>query len=133
MSYNAKTIGMLRKPVPEGNEQSIVLAERRLGIRLPESVREWYSEIDGRDVLSKYSNDDWSLAPSEFLCFEVCGKELVKVLIENQGVCWWGFELNGSDDPPVHVNLDPPPDNLIQYSAAFSEFTYVRVFDFDGW
>jgi hypothetical protein len=133
MRYNAKTIGMLRKPVPEGNEQSIILAERKLGIRLPESVREWYSEVDGRDVLSKYSNDDWALAPSEFARVEVCGRELVKFLVENQGVCWWGFELNGSDDPPVKVNLDPPPDNLFQYAATFSEFTYVRVFDFDGW
>jgi len=133
MRYNAKTIDMLRKPVPVGKEQSIFLAERRLSIRLPESVREWYSEIDGRDVLSMYSNDDWALDPSEFARVEACGKELVKVLVENQGVCWWGFELNGSDDPPVQVNLDPPPDNLFQFAATFSEFTYVRVFDFDGW
>jgi hypothetical protein len=133
MRYNAKTIDMLRKPVPVGNEQSIILAESRLGIRLPESVREWYSEIDGRNVLSEYSNEDLALAPSEFARVEVCGKELVKFLVENQGVCWWGFELNGSDDPPVQVNLDPPPDNLFQYAAAFSEFTYVRIFDFDRW
>jgi putative transposase len=63
---------MLRKPVPAGKEQSIILAERRLGIRLPESVKEWYSKIDGLDVLSKYSNDDWALDPSEFTRFEVC-------------------------------------------------------------
>lgn len=88
MRYNAKTIDMLREAVPAGKEQLIILAERRLGIRLPESVREWYSEIDGRIVLSKYSNDDWALDPSEFARVEVCGKELVKVLVENQGVCW---------------------------------------------
>ena len=29
-----------------------------MGIRLPESVREWYSEIDGQNLLSKYSNDE---------------------------------------------------------------------------
>jgi len=133
MRYNAKTIDMLRKPISVGKEPSIIFAERKLGIRLPESVREWYSEIDGRNVLSKYSNDDWALDPSEFARVEVCGKELVKFLVENQDVCWWGFELNGSDDPPVQVNLDPPPDNLFQYAATFSEFTYVRVFDFDGW
>jgi len=133
MRYNAKTIDMLTEPVSVGKEQSIILAERRLGIRLPESVREWYSVVDGRNVLSKYSNGDWALDPSEFARVEVCGKELAKILVENQSVCWWGFELNGSDDPPVHVNLDPPPDNLFQYAATFSEFTYVRVFDFDGW
>jgi hypothetical protein len=51
MRYNAKTIDMLRKPAPVGKEQSIILAESRLGIRLPESVREWYSEIGGQNVL----------------------------------------------------------------------------------
>src|SRR5262245_65073844 len=110
MRFHAKTIGLMKKPPSRGNEQSIVLAERRLGIRLPESVREWYSEIDGRNVLSKYSNDDWALDPSEFARVEVCGKELVKFLVENQDVCWWGFELNGSDDLPVQVNLDRPSD-----------------------
>ena len=133
MRYHAKTIDLVSEPVPAGNEQSVILAERRLGVRLPESVREWYSEVDGRNLLSKYSNNDWALNPDEFKRVELCGKELVTFLVENQGVCWWGFELNGSDDPPVHVNLDPPPDNLFQYAATFSEFTYVRVFDFDGW
>jgi hypothetical protein len=118
MRYNAKTIGMLRKPVPEGNEQSIILAERKLGIRLPESVREWYSEIDGRDVLSNYSNDDWALAPSEFTRVEVCGKELVQFLVENQNVCWWGFELNGSEygtarAKPTGFSRRHPPTRLI--------------------
>jgi len=116
MRYHAKTIDLVSKPVLAGNEQSVILAERRLGIRLPESVREWYSEIDGQNLLSKYSNDDWALNPDEFKREEVCGKELVTVLVESQGVCWWGFELNGSDDPPVHVNLDPPPDNLIAWA-----------------
>ena len=116
MRYHAKTIDLVSEPVPAGNEQSVILAESRLGVRLPESVREWYSEIDGQNLLSKYSNDDWALNPDEFKREEVCGKELVTVLVESQGVCWWGFELNGSDDPPVHVNLDPPPDNLIAWA-----------------
>jgi|SoiMethySBSTD1v2_1073268.scaffolds.fasta_scaffold155900_2 hypothetical protein len=36
---------MPKKPVPVRKAQSINLAERRLGIPLPESVREWYSEM----------------------------------------------------------------------------------------
>ena len=43
--YNAKTIDMPRKPIPVIKEQSIIIKERRLGIRLPESVREWRSKI----------------------------------------------------------------------------------------
>lgn len=36
---------MPKKPVPVRKVQSIILAERRLAIRLPETVMEWRSEM----------------------------------------------------------------------------------------
>jgi hypothetical protein len=33
----------------------------------------------------------------------------------------------------VYLNFDPLPSVLFAYSRTFSEFTYVQVFDFDGW
>jgi len=133
MKYHSSTFGLILQPVASGSEDRLSLAEQRLGIVLPNSVREWYSVVDGQDILSKYSNVDTALTPSEFRLIEICGRQLVQFLIENQGVCWWGFELNGSDDPPVFVDFDPPPDKLFLYAKTFSEFTYLRVFDFDGW
>ena len=133
MKYHSGALGLIRQPVAGGSEQMLSVAEQQLGLSLPTSVREWYTDVDGQTILSKYSNDDTALAPVEFKVIEICGRRLVQFLIENQGVCWWGFELDGSDDPPVFVDFDPPPDKLFLYAKTFSEFTYLRVFDFDGW
>jgi hypothetical protein len=133
MKYHARALKRIGQPVPSGDADGVAEAEKKLGLRLPASVREWYCEVDGRQVLAKYSNNDTAFAPHEFKRVNVDGKSLVIIMNENQGVCWWAFELERSDDPPVYVNLDPPPDKLFIYAATFSEFTYVRVFDFDAW
>ncbi len=133
MSYHAKALDLLGKPVHVGDATELNAAERLLGIEFPASVREWYTTVDGRAVLAKYSNNDHALVPAEFRLETVDGKRLVVFLIENQGVCWWGFDLDGGDNPAVYVNLDPPPDDLFVYSTSFSEFTFVRVFDHEGY
>ena len=133
MKYHSAALGLIGKPVACGSEHNVSVAEQHLDLSLPASVREWYTAVEGQAILAKYSNEDTALAPNEFKIIEVCGRRLVQFLIENQGVCWWGFELNGSDDPPVYVDFDPPPDKLFLYANTFSEFTYLRVFDFDGW
>lgn len=132
MGYHSKTLNFIGKPVDTGNTAEIEIAEKQLGIVFPQSVREWYAGVDGREILAKYGNDDPALPPSEFQLETVENMRLVKFLIENQGVCWWGFDLDGGDDPPVYVNLDPPPDRLFRYSQSFSEFTFIRVFDHEG-
>lgn len=132
MRYHMTSVGLIEKPVPAGDPDRVASAEARLGFQFPASVREWYSAIDGRYVLSRYSNDDVTLEPEDFRLERVAGRKLVVVLIENQGVCWWGFELDAGDDPPVYVDLDPPPHKLFVYSPSFSEFTFVRVFDHEG-
>lgn len=132
MKFHSKTLELIGKPIDTGNPDEVIAAERALNISFPKSVREWYANVDGRKVLAKYGNGDPALAPTEFQFEVVDGKRLVIVLIENQGVCWWGFDIDGGEDPPVYVNLDPPPDDLFQYSRSFSEFTFVRVFDHEG-
>lgn len=132
MDFHSKTLELIGKPIGIGSTDEVVAAETALNVSFPKSVREWYVDVDGRKVLAKYGNDDPALAPSDFQLEIVDGKRLVIILIENQGVCWWGFDLDGGEDPPVYVNLDPPPDDLFQYSKSFSEFTFVRVFDHEG-
>ena len=132
MRYHETTAALIEEPFPAGDANRVASAEKKLGVRFPASVREWYSSIDGRYVLSRYSNNDVALEPEDFRLERIEGKELVAVLLENQGVCWWGFELDAGDDPPVYVDLDPPPDQLFVYSPTFSEFTFVRVFDHEG-
>lgn len=133
MKYHSRTLQLLRDRVQRGRPEDLLVAEERLGFRFPEAVREWYSEVDGQLILARFSNQDEALHPLRFKRVEVCGKTLLMLLVENQGVCWWGVELDGSEDPAVYVDFDPPPDKLFQYASSFSEFTYLRLFDFDGW
>jgi hypothetical protein len=132
MRFHTNSFRWISDPIPSGHPETLDRTEERLGLRLPLSVREWYGDVDGRHILSKYSNRDHALLPSDFGRVEVGGKSLVIVLIENQSVCRWGFELDGTDDPPVYVDFRPHAKDLFRYSQTFSEFTYVRVFDFEA-
>ena len=133
MEYHSKTLEFINQSVGIGSTDEFAAAEESLGVSLPESVREWYTKVDGREILAKYSNDDHALPPSEFRLEIVENRRLVLIMNENQGVCWWGFDLDGGDDPPVYVNFDPPPNQLFRYSTSFSEFTFVRAFDHEGY
>ena|SRR5882724_304034 len=132
MKFHTNSFRWISDPTPSGHPETLARTEERLGLRLPLSVREWYGDVDGRHILSKYSNSDHALVPNDFELVDVGGKSLVIVLIENQGVCRWGFELDGTEDPPVHVDFRPHARELFLYSRTFSEFTYVRVFDFEA-
>ncbi len=129
MQFHGPTLERIRKSVPPGQLDEISEAEKILGVKFPAAVREWYSDIDGRFVLERYSNGDHALPPTEFTLHEIDDLPIVKFMTENQGVCWWGFLVGDEDDPPVYVNMDAPPDELFEYSPSFTEFAYVWVFD----
>jgi hypothetical protein len=95
--------------------------EHRTGRRLPEAVRQWYL-VDGVVALRDdpqlpqdeqdhlwydYSNADHP-EPLEVVLRQFAGEleepNRVRVLVENQSVCSWYVELDGSEDPPVIVD-----------------------------
>src|SRR5262249_3722945 len=118
MRYNAKTTDMLRKPVPVGDDLSIILAERSLGISLPESVREWYSEIDGRGVLSRYSNDDWALDPMQQATIRWLESRFVS---EPQSVGWPGvttYRFSTSLERIIIWNSEGQADWILTASSS---------------
>jgi len=41
--------------------------------------------------------------------------------------------MNGSDDPPVYLNIDPKRVKWVLCCEAFSTFIFTRVFDFRYW
>lgn len=81
-------------------------AEQRLGVRLPPSVREWYSLESALSVLSEHSNDDPLIPVRDFALTDSTAGRLIPIRWENQGVCTWAILLDGSDDPPVLVDVD---------------------------
>lgn len=133
MSCHDRALKLLAQLLPAGPMDAVLECEARLGLRLPASVREWFGPLNGAELLGRYSNTDRAVLPRDFEVVKLGARPMIIVLHENQSVCWWAFEFDGSDDPPVHVNVNPPPDDLTQYAPTFSEFVYVRMFDFGWW
>jgi hypothetical protein len=138
-----------RAPVPETaprarasqqfHKESLALLGRELPTvskvepDLPASVEQWYALPDGVSLLREYSNCDSPVAPQEFEYAGFGKKTLATFLYENQGVCWWAFDLNGGDDPAVYVVVDPPSSRWRLCCSRFSTFVYTRLFDFRHW
>lgn len=100
---------------------------------LPASVGEWFSLVNGVELLEKYSNQDVPVPPAKFKAYQFNDIELIVFMYENQGVLWWAFENNGNDDPPIYINLDPPPNNWVRGEDSFSKFVYTWLFDHLHW
>ncbi len=77
----------------------VSLLGQRLGIRLPASVREWYSYRNALPVLAAHSNEDSPIPVQEIAVLETAAGRLIPIRRENQGVCTWAILLDGSEDP----------------------------------
>ena len=120
LRYHNKSLQLIgQKPMPSDEVYS----------DLPESVAEWYSLVDGVELLKRYSNIDFPIIPSEFKTHTYGDKELIVFMYDNAGILWYAFQNNGNDDPPVFVNIEPPPDNWVYDSESFSTFIYTWFFD----
>ena len=131
----------LRPTLSERNAQILIEREQALGIRFPASIREWYSLDRSVEMLHEYSNQDrpvpleelgapvdrwYGTGPRDFLA-----QSLLLIMTENQGVSHWAVRLDGSEDPPVVVEVDSAPNEVWQPLARnFSEFIYCQVWDF---
>jgi hypothetical protein len=108
----------------------VELTERRLGFRLPASVREWYCDDCAIDILSKHSNQDWPITLSDFEVTQGPTNQLLPFKRENQGVCIWAVALDGSDDPPVFVDVDSNGNQWNLQATTFSTHVYTCVWDY---
>ena len=118
LRYHSKTLQLLgiehrRSP---SAVQAVAQAEDRIGRALPDSVREWYELENACRILLEHSNGDPPLDISEFGQpqrdnhgggpHDLLADDLLLFRWENQRVCAWAIRLDGSDDPPVVVDLD---------------------------
>lgn len=56
--------------------------------------------------------------------------DLLKIIVENQGVCKWAVELDDSDeDPPVWMRLNEPNERWRPVADTFSDFVFARAWD----
>jgi hypothetical protein len=80
-------------------------AERRLGVRVPAALREYYLIAGQERRLNACHNrllppSDWSIDRKRLIFME-----------ENQSVLWWGVSIRNpdSDDPPVSQGINDEP------------------------
>jgi hypothetical protein len=104
--------------------------ERRLGFRFPPSIRAWYCNAKAIELLAKYSNQDWPIALQEFEVREWNSHRLLPFKNENQGVCVWAILLDGSNDPPVYVDVDSNGTQWTIHAPTFSAYIYACVWDY---
>jgi hypothetical protein len=141
--FHSQTLALLPSPLPwsERNAQLLATREKSLELRWPASVREWYALEGATGALRTYSNDDKPI-PLEELGepFEdwygrghrdFRSERLLVFMHENQGVCSWAIRLDGSEDPPVVVQLGSRPrEDWLPLARSFSEFLYCQIWDY---
>jgi hypothetical protein len=104
--------------------------EQHLGMRLPPSLREWYSYDSALPILSEHSNADPPIPVQEFSVTQSTAGRLIPIRWENQGVCTWAILLDGSDDPPVLVDVDSDGTAWQPLATKFSTYVYTCVWDY---
>lgn len=151
LEYHAATLALIgREPVFSAEAQmTLDQMELRFGLKLPPSVREWYSLINAVATLAKYSNHD---APVQLADlggmqsyhdletrisgeFDVLATGYLPILVENQAVCTWAIDLTTeAEDPPVVLaGYDVMPTTIwLPCADTFSRFVYTRVWDAKG-
>lgn len=122
-------LGHLPHPSPEASSD-LTQAQHRLGFPLPASIREWYAHSDALEILAKHSNDDPPIPVSKFAVTMWRSLRLLPFRIENQGVCTWSIALDGSDDPPVYVDVDSNGRDWHLLAPNFSTYVRTCVWDY---
>jgi hypothetical protein len=130
--YHTKTFQLLGTE-PISSAAAIAEVERdekRLALRLPPSVREWYSYRDSVEILEMHSNQDPPIPVGRFALTEWKSNLLLPFKFENQGVCVWSIMLDGSDDPPVYVDVDSNGTQWQLQALNFSTYVYSCVWGY---
>jgi hypothetical protein len=142
LRFHAKTFDLLgiEPSVSPSAVDLLEQVEERIGCRLPASVREWYELRGACRLLLEHSNDDPAVDISDLGQPEgdsrgagphdLIADDLLLFRWENQGVCAWAIRLDGSDDPPVVVDVDTQFRTWTRCADSFSQHVYSWVWDY---
>lgn len=119
--YNNLAQQIFERPLaPEEGLSSakIEAAERRLGVRLPQALREYYRVAGNFEELNTNYNQ---LLPLEALDWD---DEYVVFMVENQGVVFWAVSLEQmvQDDPEVWQRVRESPGQWYSEDQSVSQF-----------
>lgn len=138
-AFHSKALKLLNlEGVPDSAAVEELQARgRELGIRFPASFIDWYGMRDGIELLKRHSNSDEPIAIGKLgervyvtRTRDTLREEgVLPFMIESQSVCLWGLRLDGTDDPPVVVAVDPKYQ-WSQCSDHFSTFIASQLWDY---
>src|SRR5262245_2422103 len=101
--YHTATYELLgARPTAVRDAAELVAADQRLGLRLPEAMREWYLLREAVTFASRQNR----LCRLDQLQTVADRPRYLHVMTENQGVCVWSVDLDGGPNPPVLVNVE---------------------------
>jgi hypothetical protein len=143
--YHQATLNLIGE-VPNISPQAITLLDQWEHIHaraLPPSVREWYTFEQALPWLERYSNGGHPIEVAHLgrkrryrsggseQEIDFLTRNLLPILTENQGMCMWAVQLDGSENPPVVVSFDymQPESTWHVYVDSFSHFVYTCVWD----
>lgn len=132
MSYHIASMRLLDRqlPVSVAAQKEVAEAGRRLGVHLPRSVREWYSYEDSVAILAEHGNEDPPIEVRDFRLVEWKARRLLPIRNENQGVCVWAVEVDGSDDPGVWVTDGSHHEQRYRLATRFSTYVFTCIWDY---
>jgi len=142
LQYHARTFDLLgtQPGVSPSALELLDQLEKRISRPLPASVREWYQLSGACEILLQYSNADRPVdlahlgEPEKDTSgggpHDLVARNLLLFRWENQGVCTWAICLDGSDDPPVLVDVDTQFRTWTRCSDSFSKHVYSWVWDY---
>lgn len=112
MNFHKSVLKLLESELSRSPEAVLEISrlENELGLVLPTAVKQWYQFAVATSVMLDYSNQDHPISLPEFEVKPT--KEfgpIIPFMVENQGVCTWGFCLDQTEDPAVVVQVDNGP------------------------
>jgi hypothetical protein len=103
--------------------------EKRLSRRLPASLKEWYSLKNALDNILGNQDKVFSIHQLADDPLKILADHKLFLIDENQNVCGWALDLNGTDDPPVLIS-DEDFDRWHDFTDTFSDFVFIRAWDY---
>ena len=138
LHYHQKSIELLGATARISRSQVALVSsfEEKYNIKVPASLREWYSLENSVNLLEKilgpHMGIDLKNAPKiQAECgYLINGSDPFLVMIENQAVLFMAVKFNEGEDPPVYMRYNEPGETWVLHANSFSDWINALSWDY---
>jgi len=125
LRFHQKTLDLLKIPAVVSIEQlrEIDKTEERIGIKLPPSIKEWYSLLESNNVLGGFTINYINTLDD----FDIDETGMILIMTENQGLLQWKITSLDEDDPFITQYFSS--GEIHHTKETFSEFIHFWIVD----